>query len=276
MISYADNFEDVYIQRVFPDQPCGFYIDIGAAHPVEGSVTRHFYGLGWRGINVEPLAAYHAMLEVDRPRDLNLRVAVAAEEGQATFYNLGDAGGSTLSAETAEATQKLGFALKTESIQVTTLRRLCEAHVRGPIDFLKIDVEGLEREVIAGGDWARFRPTLVIVEATRPFQPEPCHDDWEPLLLEAGYVFAHFDGLNRYYLQAGDQARAAHLALPANVFDRFVPYRQHAAEKEVALLRARLSRWGWAKALGLQVKDTAAYGRLKNLERGFRRWWKRR
>ena len=276
MISYADNFEDVYIQRVFADQEKGFYIDIGAAHPVEGSITRHFYDQGWRGINVEPLASYHAMLQVDRPRDLNLRVAVGSQEGTATFYNLGDAGGSTLSAETAEETQKLGFELKTETIQVTTLRHICERHVKGPIDFIKIDVEGLEREVISGGDWTRFRPTLVVVEATRPFRPEPCHETWEPLLLEAGYAFAFFDGLNRYYLQVEEMARGTRLALPANVFDRFVPYRQYAAEKEAALLRARLSRGGWAKALALRLKDTVLYGWLKGFERRVRRRLKRR
>ena len=54
MISYAQNFEDVILWRALRDVPNGFYIDIGAGHPVADSVTMHFYEHGWRGINVEP------------------------------------------------------------------------------------------------------------------------------------------------------------------------------------------------------------------------------
>jgi hypothetical protein len=96
--------------------------------------------------------------------------------------------------------------------------------VAGPVDFLKVDVEGFEREVLAGADWSTFRPRVVVIEATVPKSDEPAHDAWEPMLFEVGYRFALFDGLNRFYARADEPALLQALAVPANVFDKFVPY----------------------------------------------------
>ncbi len=97
-------------------------------------------------------------------------------------------------------------------------------HVPGPVDFLKVDVEGFEREVLAGADWYSFRPRVVVMEATVPKSDEPAHEAWEPTLLEAGYRLALFDGLNRFYARADEPALLQTLAIPANVLDDFVPY----------------------------------------------------
>jgi Methyltransferase FkbM domain len=83
---------------------------------------------------------------------------------------------------------------------VTTLAQLCAEHAAGPIDFLKIDVEGAEADVLAGGDWRRFRPKVVLIEAVTPGSNEPAWHEWEPFLLAQGYRFALFDTLNRFYV----------------------------------------------------------------------------
>src|SRR5439155_8947618 len=82
---------------------------------------------------------------------------------------------------------------------VTTLQALCPPGTP-PIDFLKIDVEGSERDVLAGADWRSFRPKVVVVEAIAPFTLEPSWSEWEPLLRQADYHFAWTDDLNRYYV----------------------------------------------------------------------------
>jgi hypothetical protein len=86
---------------------------------------------------------------------------------------------------------------------------------------LKIDVEGHEREVLEGADWKLYRPRVVVVEAIKPNKPIPTHEHWESLLLSADYLFAFFDGLNRYYVRAEDRELMPLLSLPANVFDDF-------------------------------------------------------
>ena len=124
-------------------------------------------------------------------------------------------------------------------------------HVSGPVDFLKVDVEGFEREVLAGADWSSFRPRVVVMEATVPKSDEPAHEAWEPMLFEVGYQLAMFDGLNRFYAHADEPALLHALATPANVFDDFVPYawahqvdqaQQRAHGLEDALTRTRQER----------------------------------
>lgn len=83
---------------------------------------------------------------------------------------------------------------------VVTLAQLCEKHNVGEIDFLKIDVEGSEADVLRGGDWTRYRPKVAVVEAKKAGSGEPAWQDWEPFILAQVYRFALFDTLNRFYV----------------------------------------------------------------------------
>jgi FkbM family methyltransferase len=225
IISYAQNREDVWLARVFKDQKRGFYVDIGAAHPVWDSVTKYFYDQGWTGVNVEPWAASFNEILFFRPRDINLQVAVSNFEGTAAFHGLPE--NPALSSLSSAQVAKHGSAGAPQSVDVpvTTLNRLFEIHVGDrQVDFLKIDVEGYEKEVIEGGDFKKFRPKVIIVEATLPNTQTPSHEAWEPLLLRSRYVFAFFDGLNRYYLREEDKHLATAFVLPLNVFDDFQPF----------------------------------------------------
>src|SRR5262245_26066783 len=86
MISYAQNLEDVLLERVFGGKTNGFYVDVGAHDPERLSVTKHFYDKGWRGINVEPVPASHQKFVEQRPRDINLAVAAGREEGDRELF----------------------------------------------------------------------------------------------------------------------------------------------------------------------------------------------
>lgn len=245
-ISYAQNQEDVVLDRLFPQGSAGFYIDIGAHDPTSNSVTRHFYDLGWHGINVEPAKAAFERLAAARTRDININSGVSDEEGELTFYEaLPESGLSTFDQEQAESHIESGVSLVERTAPVTTLARICEEHVEGTIDFLTIDVEGFEEYVLRGADWKRWRPRVVIVEATRPGTSIPSHGPWEPVLLDADYRFATFDGLNRYYVRSEDAELVEALKVPANFLDGFVPYEfarrigeAHEAQRELAAIRA--------------------------------------
>lgn len=222
VMSYAQNHEDVLLHRLFADSPGGFYIDAGACHPVLHSVTKLFYDRGWHGINIEPLPSSADLLASDRQRDINLRVGLSNREGTLPFYECPrTAELSTLCKEQADLLRRQGFEIVEHSIPVTTLARVCERHAESTIDFLKVDVESHEREVLEGADWVRYRPRVVLVEATRPQTNIPSFEHWEPILLEADYLFAFFDGLNRYYVRSEDRHLVPLLQVPANVFDEY-------------------------------------------------------
>jgi FkbM family methyltransferase len=217
MISYAQNFEDVMLERVFRGRERGFYVDVGAWHPVIDSVTAHFYASGWSGINVEPEPVAFSLVAEARPRDVNLAVALGGADEERPLYIA--SGCSSFVREYAEQWLGPNSDVKQVPVRVTTLGEVCREYAREPIDFLKIDVEGWEREVIAGGDWERFRPRVVLVEATVPNTTVPAHESFEPLLVDAGYLGVYFDGLNRFYVREEDRELEAHFRTPPNFFD---------------------------------------------------------
>src|SRR5688500_17471467 len=146
-VSYAANHEDVVLARALePDRHTGFWIDVGAGHPVDGSVTAAFAERGWRGINVEPLAEEFAQLTSSRPRDLNLEVALGAAVGRAKLYAgpPENRGSSTLVAELADRYRTEGQAFTTFEVDVRTLDDVLEEYPADQVDFLKVDVEGFE------------------------------------------------------------------------------------------------------------------------------------
>jgi FkbM family methyltransferase len=227
LVSFAQNGEDVVLARAFGEH-VGFYVDVGASDPVVDSVTKHFYDHGWSGINVEPASLVVGDLRDARPRDLTLELALAASAGTATFYELPreQSGNSALSKDIAQAAGADRDAIMPRDIRVTTLADLWDEHVGDrTVDFLKIDVEGAEAEVLAGADFVRHRPRVVVVEATRPGTSEASHEAWEEGLLAAGYRLSLFDGLNRFYARTEDEALVPALSVPANVLDDYVPFR---------------------------------------------------
>lgn len=237
MVSYAQNGEDVVLARVFAGRAHGYYIDVGAFAPDHGSVTKHFYDRGWSGINVEPARGAFERLRAARPRDVNLNICLSDRAGVATFYESAETERSTLSLEVAA---DLDAAVRT--VEVRPLADVCAEYAPDHIDFLKIDVEGHEAAVIAGADWDRWRPVVLVIEATVPGTPVPSQARWEHRLLEADYEFALFDGLNRFYVRAEDRALLPRLAVPANSLDGFVPHRHQRALDELNAARRELRR----------------------------------
>jgi FkbM family methyltransferase len=223
MVSYAQNHEDVLLQRVFAEVESGFYVDVGANHPVTFSVTHHFSSRGWRGINVEPGAIFSVLAEA-RPRDVNLNVAVSDACGTLPFYECPEADGISRVAGPPTAAAALQAGHVCREVQTRTLRDIFEEHTPPIIDFLSIDVEGHERQVLLGNDWTRWRPRVVLLEATLPGTPTPCHHHWEDVILGAGYLFAHFDGVNRYYVRHEDRLLLERFAAPVSVFDNFIDH----------------------------------------------------
>jgi FkbM family methyltransferase len=202
-LSYAQNMEDYHLDVAFGGVSKGRYIDIGGGHPVAGSVSFWFYQRGWSGIVVEPqpdLAALHRRL---RPRDTLIEAVIGRTSGETEFFKINRLHGlSTTVRDNAEAAGLHGGGFEAIKLPSISLADLCRTHAIDGVDFLKIDVEGAERDVLEGADWSTCRPRIVVLEAVVPLTNAPAWSDWEPLLLGKNYQFALFDTLNRFYVAA--------------------------------------------------------------------------
>jgi FkbM family methyltransferase len=261
-ISYAQNFEDVMLWRALKHIDQGFYIDVGANDPDQDSVTKAFYERGWRGINVEPVPQWFERLEKERPRDINLQLALGAEPGEIMIYEIPDTGLSTAEKKFAEQHEaERGYQSRMLSVKMDTLSRVCERFHLSPIHFLKIDVEGAEKAVLQGADFGKTRPWIVLVEATFPNSVEESYSDWEPLLLNAGYEYAYFDGLNRYYVADEHENLKAAFKTQPNVFDQFVISKQLESERRALEAEAKVKeveqRASQAEARARQAEERA-------------------
>jgi FkbM family methyltransferase len=269
-VSYAQNFEDVIIRRALQDIASGFYIDIGAFDGTADSVTRWFYDQGWHGVNVEPNPDFHENLKRDRPRDENLWCAISSRSGRAEFDIIGNTGLSTLLDGQAAVAKEAGYGVSRRlEVPVQTLDELLESYARDrTVDFLKIDAEGSEGDILNAAHFAAARPRLVLVEAVKSFSVEPSWETWEPNLLAQGFRFVWFDGINRFYLREEDAWREQFFGIPPSVFDNFTVQSYAAAllqveerQKLVAALESEKTHL----AAGLELERAEAARRLDGL-----------
>ena len=221
-VSHAQNFEDVMLWRCFGQLKSGFYIDIGADDPIIDSVTKSFYDNGWSGINIDPSENSFTKLQEARMRDINIQVAVDAQEGLIDFWNVPKTGLSTAIEEFADQHELAGFEVNLASVKTRTLKDICEEFVKSPINFMKIDVEGFEKQVLLGANFDKFRPMVILVETTEPNSQVENYIQWEYILEENDYQFCYGDGLNRFYLASESSFLKVHFMSPPNVFDKFV------------------------------------------------------
>ena len=226
-ISHAQNFEDVMLWRALMHVEKGFYIDVGANAPDVDSVTKAFYERGWSGINIEPLLSHHLDLERERPRDINLRCAAGAFHGEINLWECDIRGWATADKSVIAQHSANGHKGIFYKVPVLTLTEICAANAKNEIHFLKVDVEGFEKSVIKGMDFSRFRPWILVIEATQPNSTIEVYNSWESIITVNGYSFGYADGLNRFYVANEHAELLASLRYPPNVLDGFALSENH-------------------------------------------------
>lgn len=240
LVSYSENAEDVRLWRVFKDVARGFYVDVGAGDPWEGSVTKLFYDRGWSGVNVEP-GPVHETLALSRPRDTNVRAVIGEEEGTVSFFvTYPDSGRPTVDlAVHAHVRESIERARKIAVPQLRLESLLRDSVAGREIHFLRIDVEVAKRHVLASANWSAHRPMVVVVEAVRSRTATSTHAEWEHILFDAGYELASFDGINRFYVDLAHKGLIETLAYPVSALDRFVPASLRRAQLETNRLTTK-------------------------------------
>lgn len=222
IVSYAQNREDVVLWRALNHIPKGLYIDVGANDPVQDSITKAFYDVGWSGINIEPLPDEFAKLADARPRDVNLQVAISSSVGHLNLWDFGVRGWATGSPKVYEQRISEGHSAETITVAVRTLTDICEEFVDSDIHFLKIDVEGMEDDVIDSIDLTVFRPWVIVIEATQPDTAKIAKSSFDRKIINFGYRRAQFDGLNIFYVSNEHLELLDKLKTPANVLDQYM------------------------------------------------------
>lgn len=168
-ISYSRSGEDLIIAELLGNKMSGFYIDVGAYHPKNYSNTYKFYLNGWTGINIDANDEIINVFDKRRPKDINICAGVALQEEEKIFYKFKeDLSMSSFSESfTNNALSKSNLTLSEKrKIKTRTLKNIldqCEIP-KAKIDFMSIDVEGLDLEVLKSNDWQKYRPKAVIIE----------------------------------------------------------------------------------------------------------------
>ena len=198
----------------------GCYVDVGAQHPVIDSVSKAFYERGWRGVHIEPVPKYARLLRQDRPDETVLEVALSDFEGTLELNVIPETGLSTAVDAYAQRhhTEK-GFDCQRIQVPVLTLKSALQPFAGKDVHWLKIDVEGLESQVLKGWDSQVSRPWVMVIEATIPNSTETDYANWDPILTAANYQIVYFDGLNRFYVAKEHAELAVAFSTPPNVFD---------------------------------------------------------
>ncbi|MCU1431586.1 MAG: FkbM family methyltransferase [Actinotalea sp.] len=247
-ISYAQNREDVVLWRALGDVARGRYVEVGANHPTDDSVSKAFYDRGWSGITVEPVPYFADLQRAQRPRDHLVQAAVTdSPDTEITLHTVPGTGLSTIVDEVSDRHAGAGI----EHLDVTVPAiRLDDVLTKAgwvpeePIHFMLVDVEGAEDEVLRSIDLRVWRPWVLVVESTAPNSTVSTHESWEPDVLAAGYDFRLFDGLSRFYVSRERAAeRGELLTYAACVLDNYVAKPHADAQEERQELRVQVAHW---------------------------------
>lgn len=207
--SWSQEGEDQILRRIFEGKSKGFYIDVGAHHPRRFSNTYLFYIQGWNGLNIDAMPGSMKSFHEERPRDINLELGIGLNESQLDYYIFNEPAlngfSKELSNERHDAKSKYQIE-KIIKINVLPLSVVLDRNLPAgqDIDFLSVDVEGLDFEVLKSNDWTKYRPKFVLAEILNSSLNDIEQSNIGRLMADNGYlVFAKC--VNTVFFKAADQ-----------------------------------------------------------------------
>jgi FkbM family methyltransferase len=166
--SYSQEGEDLILNRIFEQQKKGFYVDVGAHHPKRFSNTYIFYKKGWHGINIDAMPGGMKLFEKFRPRDINIEKAISDKKQTLTYYIFNEPALNGFSEDLSKlrSNKENYFIKSTKKIETLTLVEVLDKYLPNhrEIDFLSIDVEGLDYNVLKSHDFKKYRPKIILIE----------------------------------------------------------------------------------------------------------------
>ena len=163
--SYSIFGEDLFIQDYFKNKPKGFYVDTGCYHPLEGNNTYLLHAKGWNGINLDINFYSIELFKFLRKKDTNIHCGISKKKGKLTMYYRKEINMlNTLDKKIAKIHFRKGF--KKKNVQVNTLNFFISRYFKKlkKIDFLNIDTEGTELNVLKSLNFKQYKPQLICIE----------------------------------------------------------------------------------------------------------------
>jgi hypothetical protein len=163
--NYSVFGEDKFIERYFRNKPKGFYIDVGCYHPLDGNNTQLLYKKGWNGINLDINYYSIELFNFLRKRDINIHSGISNKKNRLTMHYRKEINMlNTLDEKIAKMNFRNGY--KKKNIQVNTLNYFISKYFKklDMIDFMNIDVEGVELNVLKSLNFKIYKPKLICVE----------------------------------------------------------------------------------------------------------------
>ncbi len=167
--SYSQEGEDLQLWRILNGKKNGFYVDVGSHHPMRFSNTYLFYKQGWKGINIDATPGSMTLFNKYRKNDINLEIGVDLEPAILDYYIFNEPALNSFSRDLSNERNNENNAYKIVSIEKVKVEKLSNIldeliGVETKIDFLTVDVEGIDLRVLKSNDWKKYRPKIVIVE----------------------------------------------------------------------------------------------------------------
>ena len=154
---YAEFAEDVMVNRILKKIKKGFYVDIGAYHPYKGSLTYNLYNRKWNGMNLDISKSSIDLFNIARPNDININCAISEFNGETYYYE-----NSPINQQNSLIPQDDNQ--KKIKIQSYKLSEILKMQNINSVDYINIDTEGNELEVLMGIDFSKINPILFTIE----------------------------------------------------------------------------------------------------------------
>jgi FkbM family methyltransferase len=198
--SYSQHGEDILLDRFLSFASSGVYVDIGAADPIRFSNSYRFYKKGWRGVLIEPNPNRIDRLRAIRSRDTTLNLGVSTSNAELPFFIFDPPNVSTFSDRSRNINVSNGYKyVKTEMIATKSLSDIFDLDLfseLGKIDFLSVDTEGFDMDVLSSNNWTKYRPKFVLVESIEGDSRDVGRFEISRFMASAGYDEVFYNGLN--------------------------------------------------------------------------------
>lgn len=167
--SYSQEGEDMILRRLFEHQRNGFYVDVGAHHPMRFSNTYYFYKKGWNGINIDAMPGCMRLFNKFRSRDINIEKPVSNRKEVLTYYGFNEPALNGFSRRLAEERENNYKIIFQKQIEASTLEEILDESFprEKEFDFLSIDVEGMDFLVLQSVNLGKYRPKVIVIEMLR-------------------------------------------------------------------------------------------------------------